>query len=452
MNKKNVAVISGLVALGLGGGWFGYQSTLYKSGTVVAINQQKVKLTGLSKQQAKKALNTTQQTYKVKVNDRQTTKTVTVRVQPKLTDRDLKKIKNGQTSAITVGIPTTQTIVNQLQKAKLASKTNQPKNARLVRTSTNYTVKGGQTGGSVNYQQTAQRIITAIKQNKTNQISVKAAYQTPKITKTAMQAKANQLNKMIAQNLTVTVNNKTYTVPTTVKAQAVKQNGKINKTPLANWVTYSLSAKTGSYNHKIKFKTHNKKTITLTNTTAESGIGQYVPAKTTAQKLATALTTGQQLNVAAKLTGKKYEQNFNGTYIELDLTHQHAYMYKKGKLVVSWPFISGKKSVGHATITGVYHILYKDRTTATHKVHLRGGTADTAYDSVVNYWLPWQSSGYGIHDASWQKVSNFGKASVNSQVGSHGCINTNPTIMKKVYEEATVGMQVVSYGTLGQSL
>lgn len=452
MNKKNVAIFSGVMVLGLVGGWFGYQSTLYKTGTVAAVNQEHVKIAGLSKNQAKKVINATQQTYKVNIKNGNTTKAITVNYQPKLTDNDLKNIKNGKTTVIKTGQPATKTIIKQLKQIKLTSKKTAPKNAKLSLTDTKYVVKGGQTGGVVDYQQTARNILKAINTKNTKQVTVKAVHQAPTITRASVQAKADKLNKIIKQKVTVTVNNATYAVPTSVKANAVKKDGTIDKTPLANWVTYSLSAKTGSYNQSIKFKTHSKKTIKLTNNTAESGVGQYVPAKSTTQKIVTALLTGKNTNVQAKLTGKKYQQNFNGTYIELDLTNQHAYMYKKGKLVISWPFISGKKAVGHATITGVYHILYKDHTTATHEVHLRGGNAQTAYDSVVKYWLPWQSSGYGIHDASWQKVSNFGKASVNSQVGSHGCINTNPTVMKKVYEEATVGMQVVSYGTLGQSL
>jgi lipoprotein-anchoring transpeptidase ErfK/SrfK len=212
-----------------------------------------------------------------------------------------------------------------------------------------------------------------------------------------------------------------------------------------------VDTKIGTVDKPIKFKTHNHKMITVNNNTFGSGFGWYVKSADTAKLVAEALHSNTDQTVKAITEGKTYKPNFGGTYIELDLDHAHAYMYKKGKKVIDWPIISGKKADGHGTVTGVFRILYKEQSTPTHEIHLKGENTDgSKYDSVVNYWLPFEGQGYGIHDAPWQANYNFGNPNVNAAVGSHGCINTQPAVMPAVYKLATVNMPVVSYGALGK--
>ena len=62
---------------------------------------------------------------------------------------------------------------------------------------------------------------------------------------------------------------------------------------------------------------------------------------------------------------------------------------------------------------------------------LRGKNADgSTYASPVKYWMPFYG-GYGIHDASWRKASEFNSSTYHSD-GSHGCVNMQTSAAKEI--------------------
>lgn len=72
------------------------------------------------------------------------------------------------------------------------------------------------------------------------------------------------------------------------------------------------------------------------------------------------------------------------------------------------------------------------------KVYLAG--AD--YGPVpVDFWIEYNDWQEGIHDASWRYV--YGKEVDYKLYGSHGCTNTPPKIMKKVYDSTSIGDTVI---------
>ena len=108
---------------------------------------------------------------------------------------------------------------------------------------------------------------------------------------------------------------------------------------------------------------------------------------------------------------------FGHTYIEVDLTKQHMYVYSEGRLLLDSEIVSGRMTRRRWTPPGVFTLTYKQR----NKV-LRGPLQpDGSYEweSPVSYWMPFNRN-IGFHDANWQ--SAFGGERYLTR-GSHGCIN-----------------------------
>ncbi|WP_228731278.1 L,D-transpeptidase family protein [Clostridium zeae] len=124
--------------------------------------------------------------------------------------------------------------------------------------------------------------------------------------------------------------------------------------------------------------------------------------------------------------------DIGSTYVEVDMSKQHLWFYKDGKLVVEGDVVTGNISQNHSTRVGVYYIKYKERNTS-----LKGQD----YDVPVSYWMPFDQ-GIGIHDASWR--SAFG-GNIYRTNGSHGCVNSPFYLAKAVYENIQVGTPVICY-------
>lgn len=452
--KKGLLITLGVVVVAaLAGGYGFYQNTLIKKGTTVVLNQHTVKLDRLSNQQALAKLQSVDQSYVVKLEDQEenTSHVLRFKNNQKITLKDVEKLQQGKTNYNpAIGDLNEKQVVGVLKSGLPARAHQDPKDAKLELVQDHYEVIPSKSGSKIYYNRMAKQVVKQAKTHMGDYLVLPIDYQQPKLTTALAKTEAEKVNKTLQMKLTVQVKAKSVEMPMKVKVQAVKPSG-IKSAPIVKWLDSKVDTEVGSYNKPIKFKTHTGKMMKIANSTAASDYGVYVKSKETAKKIVAALTAGEDTTVKAQTGGKRYTKNFGGTYIELDLTNAHAYMYKKGKKVIDWPFISGKKATGHATVTGVFRILYKEQTTATHEIHLRGNNTDgSKYDSVVNYWLPFESQGYGIHDAPWQANYNFGVPAANAAVGSHGCINTQPAVMPTVYKLATTNMPVVSYGALGK--
>lgn len=120
------------------------------------------------------------------------------------------------------------------------------------------------------------------------------------------------------------------------------------------------------------------------------------------------------------------------SYVEIDLTNQHVWLYKDGVQLLATDCVSGTLNTDRQTPGGVYSIKSK-----TSPAVLVG--AD--YRSPVTYWMPF-NGGIGLHDATWR--SSFG-GNIYTYDGSHGCINLPLSAAGVIYETVTVGYPVVCY-------
>lgn len=126
------------------------------------------------------------------------------------------------------------------------------------------------------------------------------------------------------------------------------------------------------------------------------------------------------------------ENDYGDSYVEINLTAQHLFLYKDGKLVIESDFVSGNVAKGHSSPTGAYGLTYKTRDAI-----LRGED----YETPVSYWMPFAGD-VGMHDATWRK--SFG-GNIYKTNGSHGCINLPLSVAQTIYNNIDKGYAVLVY-------
>lgn len=129
-------------------------------------------------------------------------------------------------------------------------------------------------------------------------------------------------------------------------------------------------------------------------------------------------------------------KDWGKTYVEINLTAQHLWFYKKGKLVVESDFVSGNESKGHSTPQGTYFVLFKERNA------ILGARSNADYRTPVSFWMPF-NRGIGMHDANWRH-GKFG-GTIYKYNGSHGCINLPYNVAQKIFNNISAGVPVLCY-------
>jgi len=120
------------------------------------------------------------------------------------------------------------------------------------------------------------------------------------------------------------------------------------------------------------------------------------------------------------------------TYIEINISKQHLWFYKEGKLITHGPVVTGNPNRGYATVLGVYMINYKQKDATL---------SGPGYEANVSYWMPFYGN-IGLHDAPWRY--RFG-GNIYLTNGSHGCVNAPLYLAKAVFENVEEGTPVVVY-------
>lgn len=138
--------------------------------------------------------------------------------------------------------------------------------------------------------------------------------------------------------------------------------------------------------------------------------------------------------VYASSARQKGMSDIGNSYVEVDLTHQHLYLYEGGTIIFETDFVSGSMSSTPDCVTpeGVFGISYK-----TTNAVLRGAN----YETPVNYWMPFYGN-YGLHDATWR--SEFG-GQIYIENGSHGCVNLPLDAAATIYGHMSTGFPVICY-------
>lgn len=128
----------------------------------------------------------------------------------------------------------------------------------------------------------------------------------------------------------------------------------------------------------------------------------------------------------------KGANDIGNSYVEIDLTNQHLYLFMDGENILETDFVSGDAAGGHLTPSGVFGLTYK-----TTNAVLRG----VDYETPVKYWMPFNGD-VGMHDATWRRQFG-GEIYLNN--GSHGCVNLPLSKAKEIYGYMKTGFPVVCY-------
>ncbi|MRJ46886.1 L,D-transpeptidase family protein [Fundicoccus ignavus] len=169
-------------------------------------------------------------------------------------------------------------------------------------------------------------------------------------------------------------------------------------------------------------------------------LGWSIDREAETENILNDLAAGESVTREPAIVGIGYNGTLDdiaGSYIEVDMTYQMMYVYIDGVAVISTPIVTGQ--IGTNTVPGAYAIWNMESPS-----ELTGFNPRTGVDYVqpVTYWLAFDYTGQGIHDANWQPT--FGGDAYLTN-GSLGCINTPPDIMAQVYEYAYNGMPVLVF-------
>lgn len=126
------------------------------------------------------------------------------------------------------------------------------------------------------------------------------------------------------------------------------------------------------------------------------------------------------------------EDDIGNTYVEINITRQHLWFYKDGRLIVQGSVVTGNPIKGYSTVVGTNMLNYKQK----------GATlTGPGYEAKVTYWMPFYGN-IGIHDASWRY--SFG-GEIYKTNGSHGCVNAPLYLAKKIFENIEEGIPIICY-------
>ena len=155
-------------------------------------------------------------------------------------------------------------------------------------------------------------------------------------------------------------------------------------------------------------------------------------------KIREALGTTQNRSPIYKQSA--YTLTDKNSYVEIDITRQHVWMYKDGVCIVDTPCVTGNAS-NHNTPSGVFTLTYK-----TTNTYLQGYNDDgSRYKSYVNYWMPF-NGGIGMHDALWRDADEFGGKTYKGN-GSHGCVNLPLSAAETIYNNIDSSMPIIVYAS-----
>ena len=196
-----------------------------------------------------------------------------------------------------------------------------------------------------------------------------------------------------------------------------------------------MAKKYNTYGKTRKFKSTKDGTIKI-----QGGImGWWIDENATVKKINKLLKKKKSdtlepvyRNVAAQ-HGK---DDIGKTYVEISIARQHLWFYKDGKLKMESQVVTGLPTRERRTVTGVHRIYGKQ------KDRYLGTIAVQGYRTHVNYWMPFNWDGQGLHDATWRR--KFG-GNLYKRGGSHGCVNMPLNNAAKIYDYVSIGTPVVVY-------
>ncbi len=256
---------------------------------------------------------------------------------------------------------------------------------------------------------------------------------------TTLLATIDELNSYVKAQITYTVGDDTWTLDggTICDWLSVTDDCQVvlDEDAAAEYVS-SLADKYNTCYSSKTLDTSYGKTVTITNI----HYGWKVDTDTETAQLISEIQAGESVNrvLNYSMTANSHSGNdYGNSYVEINLTAQHLFLYDNGSLVLETDFVSGKATSSDTiTPTGAFTVTYTQEDATLNGV---------GYSTHVNYWMPFYGN-YGMHDATWR--SSFG-GTIYKTNGSHGCVNLPYSAAQTIYNTISKGWPVLIYNLEG---
>lgn len=226
----------------------------------------------------------------------------------------------------------------------------------------------------------------------------------------------------------------------------------IDSSKISSWVTFdneqnmsfddakikqyvkNLASKYDTYGKTRKFTTNAGEEITI----KDGILGWQINVDATTEEIKQFIESGISIEDEPEYTLyclTRDNNDIGDTYIEISIDKQHLWLYKNGEVDFESDIVSGLANGERDTSKGAYVVWSREKGATL------GSYAVQGYSVDVDYWMPFNWVGCGLHDSS---RSSFG-GDVYKTNGSHGCINCPHETAQYLYENIKTGIPVIIY-------
>lgn len=301
-----------------------------------------------------------------------------------------------------------------------------PENAKVEKTDAGFQITKEVLGDTFDLESVKKALTSGVNSGK-EKIELDQSYQKPAVYSddSALKARLTKLESLSKQTINYNISGQNEAVPaaTLVSWLSESPEGEITVDQAAvRTYVQGLSDKYSTYEKTRAFKSTRRGDVQVPPGT----YGWTLQVDKEAPALAADILTGTDLKDRKPVVaGSGYGVDIGNTYIEVDLANQHMWYYRDGAVVLETDVVTGKPAT--STPAGVFTVWNKERNAT-----LKGED----YATPVDYWMPIDWTGVGLHDSPWQPA--YG-GTLYQTVGSHGCVNTPPGIMTQLYNTADLG-------------
>ncbi|MCI5997913.1 MAG: L,D-transpeptidase family protein [Peptoniphilaceae bacterium] len=319
-----------------------------------------------------------------------------------------------------------------------------PEDAKIIFKDGKYVIKDEILGTYTTKDKLKEAILVSILERK-NTLDMSTISEQPKITKndTKLKDALKKYEKLTELKYTLSIGNLKEVLQGETLANIfsfVDDELKPDEQKVKEYVRRT-AIKYDTYGMDRKFETTGKGKVEVSG--KEGIYGWQIDVNKTTDTLIEKILTFESAEFEPVFIHKGYFYDESGdignTYIEIDISRQHMWFYKDGKLIMDTDIVTGDVAKNVETPVGVMKIWSREK-----DKNLKGLTPQ-GYDYVshVDYWMPINWKGVGLHDAPWRNGQFGGDLYKNS--GSYGCINTPLDKVKIIYDNVKIDTPVVIY-------